>query len=415
MTSVSALPRLFTIDPSRPFLAVLVDALVTGRLVPGFVPVDDPLLLPTATILLPTRRAARALRDVFLKRLGGRAVLLPRIRPIGDVDEDGFETISDGVSGLDAALTGTERTLAMTRLVLGWRTGIAARILNPTTGRAPTLPASPADAVHLATSLLDLMDQMTSNGADWHAIAHLVPEDHAAHWELTLAFLKIVIEEWPAFLKASGREDPASRRDRLIRAEADRLTRTPPAGPVIAAGSTGSIPSTADLLGAIARLPKGAVVLPGLDRHLDDESWTAIGTDDDPAHPPIPGHPQYGLKVLLRRLRATRAMVEPLEPETDDPMQARLHLISEAMRPSETTDRWRQIAATDVGQARPGAFAGVSILSARSEPEEALAIALALRETIETPDATCWSMIPPVSPCRRRRRPPSPGWWLRLR
>ncbi len=368
---------------------------------PGFVPLDDPLLLSTATILLPTRRAARALRHVFLQRFGGRATLLPRIRPIGDADEDGFETIADGASGLDPALTTTERTLAMTRLVLGWRTGIAARILNPTTGHPPTLPTSPADAVHLATSLLDLMDQMTSSGADWHGITHLVPEDHAAHWELTLAFLKIVIEQWPAFLKASRREDPASRRDRLVRAEAERMMRHPPAGPVIAAGSTGSIPSTADLLSAIARLPQGAVVLPGLDRHLDDESWAAIGANDDPAHPAIPGHPQYGLKLLLRRLRATRDMVVSLEHESDPALLARLRLISEAMRPSETTDRWRRIAATDDGAARPVAFAGVSLIAARAEPEEALAIALALRETIETPGATAALVTPDRDLARR--------------
>jgi ATP-dependent helicase/nuclease subunit B len=399
--SPSSRPRLFSIDPTRPFLTVLVDALVTGRLVPDFAIENDPLALSTATILLPTRRAARSLRDVFLQRFGGRATLLPRIRPIGDVDEDGFETVSDSASALDAALTATERTLAMTKLVLGWRNTIAVRLLNPTTGRPPSLPTSPADAVHLATSLLDLMDQMTSSGADWADVARLVPEDHAAHWDLTLAFLKIVVEQWPAFLKTSGREDPASRRDRLVRAEAERMLRNPPDGPVIAAGSTGSIPSTAYLLGAIARLPNGAVVLPGLDRHLDDESWAAIGTDDDPAFPPNPGHPQYGLKLLLKRLRATRDMVEPLEPEADPALSARLRLLSEAMRPSETTDRWRRIAETADGAARGDAFAGMMLISARSEPEEALAIALALRETIETPGKTAALVTPDRALARR--------------
>ncbi len=46
--------------------------------------------------------------------------------------------------------------------------------------------------------------------------------------------------------------------------------------PVIAAGSTGSMPATAKLLAAIAQLPHGAVVLPGLDTDLDEDSWREI-------------------------------------------------------------------------------------------------------------------------------------------
>lgn len=393
--------RLFTIDPSRPFLTVLVDALVTGKLVPGFAPINDPLSLATATILLPTRRAARALREVFLKRFGGQAALLPRIRPIGDVDEDGFDTVAEAAAGLDATLTSAERTLAMTRLVLGWRHTIAAGLLNPTTERPPTLPTSPADAVHLATSLLDLMDQMTSEGADWRKIQTLVPNEHAAHWELTLAFLKIVMEQWPDFLEASGREDPASRRDRLVCAEAERLTRNPPAGPVIAAGSTGSIKSTAKLLSAIARLPKGAVVLPGLDKLSDNDYWQAIGTNDGDAQDAISGHPQFGLKLLLQRLGVPRDNVDSLEAEDRPALSARLHLIAEAMRPSATTDQWLTIGETEYGKARAEAFAGVSIIAARSEPEEALAIAIALRETLESPGATAALVTPDRNLARR--------------
>ncbi len=397
------IPRLYTIDPSRRFLTVLVDALVTGHLIPGFAPFDDPLRLSTATILLPTRRAARALKEVFLARFDGRPVLLPAIRPIGDVDGDGFDAIDEagGPTGFEATLSTTERLIAMTRLVLGWRTGIAQAVINPVTGRPPTIPESPADAVHLATSLLQLMDQMASEGADWSRIPQLVPQDHAAHWELTLAFLKLVVEAWPAYLGSSGRQDPAASRDARVRAEAARLAANPPAGPVIAAGSTGSIPSTAALLDVIARLPQGAVVLPGLDRHLDEASWEAIGGPDPDSLPPVPGHPQYGLKLLLQRLRATRSMVEVLEPEDRPALADRLELIAEAMRPAPTTDRWREIAVNDRGTQRQAALADVSIIAARSEPEEALAVSVALREALETPGRTAALVTPDRLMARR--------------
>ncbi|MGZ7250325.1 hypothetical protein ACXWPT_09615, partial [Streptococcus pyogenes] len=77
--------------------------------------------------------------------------------------------------------------------------------------------------------------------------------------------------------------------------------------PVIAAGSTGSIPATADLLSVIARLETGAVVLPGLDRDMDERSWAAI-RGERPA-PSVLGHPQYGLARLLGRIGVERAEV----------------------------------------------------------------------------------------------------------
>src|SRR5665213_2272732 len=80
--------NVFTIPASAPYLAVLIDALRDGRLVPGFPANDDPLELARATIYLPTRRACRLARDVFLDRLGTEAAILPRIVPLGDIDED---------------------------------------------------------------------------------------------------------------------------------------------------------------------------------------------------------------------------------------------------------------------------------------------------------------------------------------
>src|SRR6185436_11062829 len=99
-------------------------------------------------------------------------------------------------------------------------------------------------------------------------------------------------------------------------------------GPVIAAGSTGSMPATAKLLDTIAKLPHGAVVLPGLDTDLDDAAWELIGGTKD--HPPGFGHPQLAMHALLRRLGIGRDQVEPLGSGG-----ARERLTSEAMRPSE--------------------------------------------------------------------------------
>lgn len=165
----------------------------------------------------------------------------------------------------------------------------------------------------------------------------------------------------------------------MIDAEAARLKRNPPSGPVIAAGSTGSIPATARLLSAIARLPNGAVVLPGLDRDIDERSWRELSAESPP--PAVCGHPQFGLRKLLAAIGAERSEVEPIG-EAAPPLAARTKLVAEAMRPAETTDLWaaeRGLAGELAGR---GALEGVSLVEAANERDEAQAIAVALRMAV---------------------------------
>ena len=116
---------------------------------------------------------------------------------------------------------------------------------------------------------------MTTRGVPWERLDSLVPDEFDKYWQLTLRFLQIARKRWPEVLQERGCIEAMQRRDALIKAEAARLARKK-GGPVIAAGSTGSIPATAELIAAIAKLPHGAVVLPGLDTDLDEEAWQII-------------------------------------------------------------------------------------------------------------------------------------------
>ena len=120
-------------------------------------------------------------------------------------------------------------------------------------------------------------------------------------WQLTLKFLQIAREAWPASTPRAGSIEPVTRRDLLIKAEAARLARKTDS-PVIAAGSTGSIPATADLIATIAHLPHGAVVLPGLDTDLDETSWRLIAGNAKKKIAPVAGHPQFAMQALLTRI-----------------------------------------------------------------------------------------------------------------
>ncbi|MBX3497785.1 MAG: double-strand break repair protein AddB, partial [Parvibaculum sp.] len=268
---------LFTMPPGTPFLerlaaTLLADATLDGRF--------GACALADITILLPTRRAVRALGEAFLRAGGGTALILPSIRTLGDVDEDDLILDPKGM-GADAldlppAMPPLERQLHLARMIVAGR------------GEDETR------ALALAADLGRFLDMGLTEGVDLATLAHLVPDEFADHWQITLEFLKLLTAAWPHALEQMGYMEQAERRNRLIRAQADLWRAHPPVAPVIAAGSTGSIPATADLLKVIAALPNGAVVLPGLDLDLDAESWSVIG------EPGTASHPQYGMSKLLR-------------------------------------------------------------------------------------------------------------------
>ena len=288
--SITAMrPRVFTIPPSAPFLPTLIKAMMAGKL--GFRSPEDPLALAAVTLYLPTRRACRLARDAFLDALDVDAAILPRIVPIGDIDEDElvFAEMAAGAIAADAlalppALGGSERRLLLAQLVRTWARAPQVRGAQG----MPLVAQTPAAASALADDLARLIDDMTMRGVSWDRLDGLVPEALDPFWQLTLKFLQLARQSWPQILRERGHIEPAARRDALIKAEAARLARKTDA-PVIAAGSTGSIPATAELIATIAHLPHGAVVLPGLDTDLDEESWRLIGGNERADVLPAPG------------------------------------------------------------------------------------------------------------------------------
>ena len=399
MPSSSPEVRLFTIPPSAPFLTTLARAVLDGALpLPGG-PKPDPLSLPNATIYLPTRRAARALREAFLAETKGEALLLPRIRTLGDPDEAaaiifGAEDGLDGDGTIGAAAIGAlPRRLALMRLVLALGHG-PERGATEAEIESVRFVHSPGQASYLAADLARLMDLVESEEVSLENLDGLVTGDLAVHWEATVEFLKIVTEHWPDYLADNRLVSPVARRNRLMALETERLAKGSP-HPVIAAGSTGTVPATARLLKTIASLPNGAVVLPGLDLTLDDDSWAMLAE-----HPEHPEHPQASMAELLRKLGATRAEIAYLPGAAPDAIaRARLHLASEALRPAESTDHWQKFLGSDAlapdGRASlANALDGVRMVVAPTAHDEAEAIALILRSVIETPGKTAALVTP---------------------
>lgn len=354
-TDPAAAPRVFTIAPGCSFLDALAAQILreTG---------PDPMALSDVHVLLPTRRACRALGEAFLRATPqGRALLLPRMSPLGDIDTDQLALMADDgptapqVLDLPPPVAPMRRRMLLTRLILAGG-GLALNV---------------DQAARLAGDLARLIDLAATHRLGFDRLAALVPEELARHWQLTLDFLRIVTEEWPKILADHGAVDPATHRNRALEAQAAQWRAHPPAHPVIAAGSTGSLPATAELIATIARLPRGAVVLPGLDRDMDGESWDAV--DDS--------HPQVAMKQLLATIGIDRRQVAdwPAPPPRPD----RRQLLREVMRPSATTDAWLALETVPTGTVD-----ALIRVDAAGEREEAGAVALMLRQALEQPGRT---------------------------
>jgi ATP-dependent helicase/nuclease subunit B len=393
--------HVYSVDPGRPFLTALAEALLSGDLpTPGSTR-PDPLALADTTLYLPSRRASRALQEAFLRASHGAALLLPTIRLIGEGNED-LDLISavagpgaGGEGDLPAAISELERQLALTTLVLRWaegqRRGAArADALLP---YAATGTRTPAQAARLARELARLIDLLETEGIDVHRLRALVPEEYSEHWSRTLEFLEIVMQFWPAYLGERNLLSPVERRRRLLGAEIGRLRANAGGAPVIVAGITEADAIATALIDAVVALPNGALVLPALDQTLDERSWASIGDH--------PEHPQFGLAKLIEALQLGRRDIAPLGATSRSGQRARWALACEAMRPAGTTDLWHRFTATAGKAEMAAALTGVCAIEAATAEEEAEAIALVLREVVETPGRTAMLVSPDRTLARR--------------
>lgn len=382
ISSVSSSRSVFSIASHHPFLKTLAEGILRECS-------DQNQDLTSVRIFLPTRRSCRALRETFLEISKGKPLLLPRMQPIGDLDADELEISLNGygfpeiLQEIPDAISSMERQFLLSRLIAG---------------KDPEL--SYDQTLSLATSLARLIDQVHTEDLDFSGLTKLVPETLSAHWQLTLEFLEIVTKSWPEILVQRGQIDPADRRNRLLKGLTEFWRISPPSTRIIAAGSTGSIPSTAAFLDVVSRLPKGAVILPGLDQNLEEESWEAFGDT----------HPQATMKAFLEKMKVNRSHVRSwLGKDRTETPSARVHLAQAMMRPAETFRAKKELGPDSMD----AALNGLHIIEAKSAQEEATSIAVALREVLETPGKTA-ALVTPDRELARRVSSALTRWGIRV-
>lgn len=365
-------PRVFAMPPGADFPKQLVVGLT--RRMAGRPPED----MARVELIVNTRRMARRIQTLFSE---GPALLMPRIRLVTELGE------MAALDQLPAAVAPLRRRLELATLV--------ERFVE----NAPDF--APRSAIFdLADSLAKLLAEMQSEGVDPERIASLDVEDQSGHWQRTQRFLSIVQHY---FDEAGGAPDAEGRQRRIIEHLSDTWAETPPGHPVILAGSTGSRGATLLLMKAVAKLPQGALILPGFDPHLPAHLWREL---DDALL--AEDHPQYRFHALMRSLEIDPTAIKMWEG-VEAPSPARNALISLSLRPAPVTDQWLQ----DGPALGPleDATHDMTLLQAPSLREEAFAIALRLRKAAE--DGQTAALITPDRMLTRQVTAALDRWGIR--
>src|ERR1700737_2806233 len=409
--------NVFTIAPGAPFLKTFAAALLEGRVIEGFSSRAGPLEMADATIYVPTRRAALALADEFSRAIGRPSMLLPRIMPLGALEETETSLLFDEAGlagayepGFPEAMGEIARRMQLAGLILTWARALSHAIVSVgargehafDTRESFLVATTAAAAWHLSGGLANLIDELVIEDVAWERLDPLVLPEFDRYWRITLDFLNIAIGQWPKILAECNLVDKARRQVALIEAQSRRLQDGTLSGPVIAIGSTGTNRATARLLAAIARAPQGAVVLPGLDLDLDDRAWGMIAGDPGQNSEASFTHPQAALSRLLGLLQVKREDVVSLG-EVAQSLAARGTFVSEALRPAESTREWIDYRTRVDAALLDAALQGVSLIEAADEREEALALAIAMRHVLETPCETAALVTPDRNLARRVR------------
>ena len=361
-------PAVYSIPTHRSF----ADSLAAG-LIARFG--SDPMGLASGRVLLPNNRAVRAVTEAFV-RASGTGLLLPRLIPVGDPEMDerigGALDPADTDEPIPPAIEPLERSAVLASLV-----------------RGPD--ESAAEAMRLAAELARTIDALVIEEVDPARLADAVADapDLARHWEKALERFRAVLDRWPDLLEKGARIDLTDRRNHLLRRTAGRWERRPPSGFTVAAGITTAAPGVSALLARIARMPDGMVVLPGLSlaHSMPDEEWEALGPDERGRAEET--HPQFHLKVLLERIGVARGEVRPWPSSGRAAARAvRTRAIAHAMTAADFSNKWNSLKPSE------RRVTGVRAAELPDPAAEAQAIALAIREALETSGRTAALVTP---------------------
>jgi ATP-dependent helicase/nuclease subunit B len=343
-------------------VSIPAEAPFATTLARGLLAEHGPRGLARLRVVLPSRRACLVVQEAFLDANGGAPLLPPRLIPVGDAAGELGLLDAAAEWGVPPALGDLRRRFLLFELV-----------------RRVQAELPDEQAFRLADALRALIDELDQEDVPLTALAGLEAGDAPEHWQRIARFLDVLAGTWGAVEREAGGIGRVARRGRLLTKVATRWRARDP-GPVVVAGVTGSVPAVAGLMATVAALPGGRVVLPGLDPAPAPGLADALG----------PAHPQWGFARLLARLGLDPAAV-PCWPDDLAGGEQRRRLLGAMTTPTALTPP-----AVELDRA----LDGVEMIEAPDVASEALAVALRLRELLET-DARALVVAPDRQLARR--------------
>ncbi len=320
-----------------------------------------PEKLSEVLFLLPSRRACKNLQEAFVRLNGRTPTILPEIRAIADIEEENILFNNNTLSlDIKPIIKQKHRAFILTKIII------------QTPAKWGLSDISTSQAYALAQNLSALIDLVEENELDFANLKNIVREEYAEHWQQILQLLDIITRYLPEILNDMNCQNSAKYQIELLRNQIKLWQTTKPKKKIVIAGTTAGFPVLKELVKTVLELENGEVYLYELDTYLDDESWEKIDEN----------HPQFELKELLDHLNLKRHDIIPAE---DVKITSKQRFISEIMRPSTTSSKWQQIIAHKFNR---NELDYLKILNCDDLRQEAYAIALIMREVLETPEKT---------------------------
>ena len=339
------MPTIFTSLPGQPIATLTASHLLAT---------SPPDALAETLLLVPTRRSCGLLRRAFLDLSGGKALRLPRITALADLETE-MPSMLDAaalaeLAAIPPAMPPWQRLSLLTKQVLAFE---AKRRSDPPLEHA----------LSLAQDLAKLQDQCALHEVTLSSrkLAMFAEGDDALHWQQPIEFLGIIGDHWPQIETALGLTIAATRQTRIQQLATRYWREHPPATPVMVIGSTASLATTAALMQAIADAQHGAVLLPGLDPRMAPDEWSAVAE----------GHPYFHLKQFLARWPLELAEVQLLASDTPP------YIWLPALTPTSRVEHWHD-ATVDTQQIQQ-----LKLIACASDEEEVRVVTVLIREALE--------------------------------
>ena len=366
---------IFTIAPHAHFLKVLAQNILDGTLLSNW-DMSGAFALSDVNIILPTRRAQLELCNQFSNLLGGGA-LLPNITTFGEQNEEEAIFLPPfDVEHLPKQISKIKRSMILAKMIEAY--AIKNGRLPTDIGERETLDTrlNHSEILALSASLCELIDSFLIEDIPIKNLKNIAPENLAHNWQQTLEFLDIALEAWPKILQEEDKIDGVELRNILIKRQADAAKQIFANKPVIAAGSTGSVLATSNLLKAISKLERGLIVLPGFNNEGENIFHSLQNKDKNPS-----GHSQYAMVRTLAQLGFAPDEVKELAPKN---IHNRTKIIRYSMALIDESANWAEQRKQEKFNqvVIEQAIKNVSIIEAPNDEIQARSIAMACIETL---------------------------------